>query len=842
MKKILILTVLLLSVLSVAQAQEDIANWTIIHYTAVDNNLEGAAFNDYYEMQSVGSGNGVNMVAEFDRAEGFEDRFGDWTDTRRFYIQYVEPQPAPDSEGERAALVDYFVAKGYGEADSIAAEVAGLDDATVHSIYENNNVGVTFEQTPVEELGEVDMGDPQALTDFIVWSASNYPAEHYLVILGSHGGGWRGLGPDDGNEESMLDLPEIDAALSAAREELGIEKFDIVGFDACLMAVTDVAVMLEPHADYVLFSQEVIPSNGWEYFNSVTAMQANPDWDAFQVGTAFVDNYMDYYAGQGARSKLGLSLVETAGLPNLLASLENFAGVVGADTVELLTALGTARNNSQTFGTSLGDRANTYSYVDLRDFMNWFSLQTTISEEAYNAAQEVLAAYDGAVVYSRADSKLPRATGMGIYLPSTPIYYEAYGEAYPTMAPPSFAFWQDYLNQFYSTIATELDGSALQLEISEVFTINGTASSLDTPVVFFDAGGKGVVDLSYTITFVQEDGSRTIVDSSPISYTTTLPTGETLIEYPNELTSSTFTWSVEFPYVTDGTNRVLSLLNSTSSSGNEVNVQGTYVTAEGSQPAYLIFDSETRKLAGVLAVADEAPYEVKPQPGEQFIVDLISITPEGEITVQPLVDSPLTFGVEPFSYSYSPAISGNYEVGLSMSDLAGNRIYKNIAVTINNDGVDGTVRGYTDTNEGVHFQYPYAWGESYSFTNEDGSITNTVSSDSGTAAIYVDAYLETDTETVIQDVLQKMEADGATIGEVTTASLGGFEGLTASYEFETEDGTLVSNTLFVVDNEQAASVVMLTLSLSGDDNTLENHAALGSIVDASLQFFPPILD
>jgi hypothetical protein len=834
MKRLVVLAVLLLSVGGFAHAQET-ANWTILHYAAVDNNLEGAMFNDLYEMQTIGSGDGVNIVAQLDRAEGFENRFGDWTDTRRFYIEPFPPLPELDVNGKRAALVDYFVAAGYGDAESLSAEVAGLDDALVSSIYENNNVGVSFDQTPIEELGEIDMGDPQALVDFLVWGAQNFPAEHYLVIIGSHGGGWRGIGPDEGNDESMLDLPEIDAALGEARTQLGIEKFDIVGFDACLMAVTDVAVTLEPHADYILFSQEVIPSNGWEYAQSITDMAANPDWDAFQVGAAFIDNYMDYYAGQGGRTKLGLSLVETAGLPALLGSLENFAQVVEADTVELLSALGSARNNSQLFGTSLGDRADTYSYVDLRDFMNWFSLQTTITEDSYNAALEVLAAYDSAVVYSRADSKLPRANGMGVYLPSTPIYYEAYGATYPQLAPPNFAFWQDYLNQFYTTIASELDGSALQLTIKDVFTLGESGSSVDTPVIFFDAGGKGVVELAYTITYVGDDGTRTIVDTSPISYTSLLPTGETLIEYPNELTPSTFTWSVEFPYLTDGTNKVLSLLQASSSSSDGT-IQGTYVNAEGAQPAYLIFDTDTYTYSGILAVAEDAPYEVNPLPGDQFIVDLISITTEGEVTVQPLVDTPLTFGVEPFTFTYSPAISGEYEVGLSMTDLAGNRLYEKVAVTVNNDAVDGTLRGYTDTNEGVYFQYPYAWGEFYQITNEDGSITSAVSDDAGIQSIFIDAYLETDALTALENVLSTIDAE---VSEITETTLGGLPAYTATYSFESDEGTTFATVASVL-NEEAASVIVFTLQSSGDDPAADE--AVAALLDSTLGFFAPILE
>ncbi|MFN8373815.1 MAG: clostripain-related cysteine peptidase [Anaerolineae bacterium] len=652
MRKVTVLLLLLLGVFGMVRAQE-VANWTILHYTDVDNNLEGAAFNDYYEMQTAGSGNGVNIVAQLDRAEGFESRFGDWTDTRRFFIEQVPALPTPDIDGKREAIISFVVAQGASEAD-VRSQAAALDDATINRIYENYNLGVSFEQTPVEDLGEVDMGDPQSLVDFLVWGVQNFPAEHYLVVIGSHGAGWRGIGPDEGGGESILELPEIDAALGEARAQLGIDKFDIVGFDACLMAVTDVAVTLEPHADYVLFSQEVIPSNGWEYAHSIMAMQQNPDWDAFQVGANFVDNYMAYYAGEGARTKVGLSLVDTAGLPNLLGALDNFAQVVQADTVELLSALGTARNNSQIFGASLGDRADFYSYVDLRDFMTWFSVQTTISEDAYNAAQEVIAAYDGAVVYALSDNALPGAHGLGIYLPSGPQYYADFSETYPAAAPAAMGFWQDYLNQFYSTIVTELDGSALQLNITNVFTLGETGSSIDNPVIFFDAAGVGVVDMSYTIAYIHEDGSRTIVDTYPISYTSILPTGETIIEYPNELTPSTFNWSVEFPFISDSEHSVLSLLQSSGAS-NEGYVQGTYVNAEGSQPAYLVFNTGTLEYVGMLALADDAPYQANPLPGDQFIVDVINITPEGETSVTPLVDSPLVFGTQPFTLQYAPA-------------------------------------------------------------------------------------------------------------------------------------------------------------------------------------------
>ncbi len=466
--------------------------------------------------------------------------------------------------------------------------------------------------------------------------------------------------------------------------------------------------------------------------------------------------------------------------------------------------------------------------------MTWFSLQTTITEDAYSAALEVVAAYDGAVVYSQAASAMPGANGLGVYLPSTPNSYENSGGDYPVMAPESFAFWQDYLNQFYSTITRELDGSALQLEIKDVFTVGENGSLVDIPVISFDAAGKGVVSLEYTITYAEADDTHTIVDISPLSYTSILPTGETLIEYPNELTPSTFIWSAQFPYVSDGSNEVLSVL-SPQHGGNNGIVWGAFINEEGSQEAYLVFDGSTFEYIGVVAIVNGKVHEPSPVPGDQFIVDLISITDEGEKIRTPQTDTPLTFGLQPFTFAYLAAESGHYKAGLTINDLAGNSLYKEIDITINNDDVDGTLLGYTDTNEGVYFQYPYAWGASDLFTHDDGSSTNAVSDDEGVQSLFVDAYPEADAQSVLDSVLSLVQGD---ISEVTETTLGGLPAYSATYATVLEDGSTSYSTLYSVFNEESGAAVVFTLQSSVEDATLDEQVI--SILDGTLTLFAPI--
>jgi hypothetical protein len=45
--------------------------------------------------------------------------------------------------------------------------------------------------TAIATLGRTDMGDPATLKDFLKWGATNYPADHYMLVMWGHGQGYR---------------------------------------------------------------------------------------------------------------------------------------------------------------------------------------------------------------------------------------------------------------------------------------------------------------------------------------------------------------------------------------------------------------------------------------------------------------------------------------------------------------------------------------------------------------------------------------------------------------------------------------------------------------------------
>ena len=44
--------------------------------------------------------------------------------------------------------------------------------------------------------GELDMGHPSSLSDFVEWARTNYPVPHYVLFISNHGTGLKGIATD----------------------------------------------------------------------------------------------------------------------------------------------------------------------------------------------------------------------------------------------------------------------------------------------------------------------------------------------------------------------------------------------------------------------------------------------------------------------------------------------------------------------------------------------------------------------------------------------------------------------------------------------------------------------
>jgi hypothetical protein len=830
-----------------AQGQQ-IAQWTMIYYMALDNDLEGAGLGDLREMSYAGSSDQVNYVVQYDRSEGHDSSAGDWTTTRRFLIERTEPQyfTVQDIADYLAPLLN----DGSTTDADLAAQIVALstEDPTT---YQNllNTYGISaempFSQEALEDIGEADMGDPAVFEDFMSWTIERYPAEHYMVVISSHGGGWHAIGPDEDSGGSMLELPEIDQALGNVREKYGIDKFDIVGFDACLMSQLEVAAMLAPHANYMIAAQEVIPGNGWEYNLTLNALRDNPAMDAFELGTTIVDNYMEYYAGPGDRKKVDLALVDLTQIEPLTETLAGFAQATQSDTASILSAIAVSRNNTQPFGTSAGDAGEYFSSIDLRGFIELMSAQTAISEDIFLATQDVLGAHQNAVVYARADDKLPGSTGLAIYLPLNSAIYEFANQssAYDAVIPPTMRSWDDFLRNFHAVANAEITGEDLGIVFETVFTYSGVASVEDMPTVLFVGTGTGVVDLRYAVLVDVGNGLRQIVDVANIAVYETLPEGETVIEYPNGSTNIVYSWPAELPVLTDGTTSGYVIVQTDNSASNQGLVSGTIRAGEESIRANLVFDLDTRELVSIVAFQDgeegySVPFEVGPQPGWQFEPNNTFITEDGGEASEPS-GVVFTFGDTPLTFYYAPAQTATYEFYMTIADLAGNTQTAASTFEVNNDGM-GDWRGFTDTNRGLIFLFPYTWFDFETSILEDGTESYSMASRDPNLAqnIYVNFIAGTNADEVLEEVTATMADFAPTIISETPIEIEGASGYQIEYTYTGAESEHVG-IMYALYSDVTQEGYSIDIDFQSD--TEADMRVVAEQVLASLRFFEPVL-
>ncbi len=117
----------------------------------------------------------------------------------------------------------------------------------------------------LETTHQASMGDPETLSDFVSWGTKKYPSDNYGIVLWNHGGGspW-GVCFDENFDDDVLTLSELDTALCSAEKSIS-DKFEFIGFDACLMANYETASIVSKYSRHMIASEENEPAGGWDY-------------------------------------------------------------------------------------------------------------------------------------------------------------------------------------------------------------------------------------------------------------------------------------------------------------------------------------------------------------------------------------------------------------------------------------------------------------------------------------------------------------------------------------------------------------------------------------------------
>ncbi|MDR0812763.1 MAG: hypothetical protein LBO63_01985 [Oscillospiraceae bacterium] len=285
------------------------------------------------------------------------------------------------------------------------------------------------------EIGLKNMGGAGTLASFLKFGYEYFPAENTAVILWDHGGGSiAGYGYDEHFEDSgdsggdadtvnrydgTMSLTELEYAFFKA--ELP-EKLAFVGFDACLMASVEMAVVLEPYAGLLLASESLEPENGWDY-TVLRGFFRGKMTGGMEIAKLLAEGF--YASERYGASDVTISVVDLTKVTGIMGALDRLAARLNSDIKD--TEKADAILQSRAAVSTFGDGSPADNMCDMADALDF--AEKLGGGYAYEAAA-VRRAVREAVVLSRTNSR-DAVCGLSVYslfggIKDAPILLEVY--------------------------------------------------------------------------------------------------------------------------------------------------------------------------------------------------------------------------------------------------------------------------------------------------------------------------------------------------------------------------------------------------------------------------------
>lgn len=321
--------------------------------------------------------------------------------------------------------------------------------------------------------GDLNTGRVATLVDFVDWSVHNFPADRYALVLWGHGSGHddqdvyrlaRGdisprlaarlaqdrigffgrtrramlerNGPNkgygfDSTAADFLDNRELKSAASAIAKRIG-RPLDLLGFDACLMANTEVAYQLRGIVDWIAASEQTEPGDGWAYREAFMGLATKPSQEIKVIGKAIVKSFGDAYDKQQT-----LSLIHVQKIDALVKGLKELA--------QLLKDQASIFHRAAMKATDLSPEGRE-GYRDLGAFLR--ALENDIDNTVRAAASKCAKIYRQTI-----QAKVGPGTGLTIYLPShyNPYIPGSTDALYQLMDFPMECGWSELLEKTNSS-------------------------------------------------------------------------------------------------------------------------------------------------------------------------------------------------------------------------------------------------------------------------------------------------------------------------------------------------------------------------------------------------------
>ena len=271
------------------------------------------------------------------------------------------------------------------------------------------------------QADDAHMGDESSLKLFLDYLRDGYVNfDQKFLTFWDHGNSYKGFGNDSNFNGDPLFLDEMDRAFQ--RSQPG--SFDLIGFDACLMATVEVAKTFKSNAKYMIASEETEPGHGW-LWSTVIQQYAQQD-TIVEAGKQIIDNFVQDVHEYEAGGKT-LSLLDLSEYDRLVAALNPTISAFGQQLLsgdEYSDSVIFGSTQARSYGAS--ERDNSRASIDLRHFTQLLA-EKLPNAEISPSLNDLMAAIDRFVVHSNQDGSRSNSFGVAIDAPeNTEAEYSDY--------------------------------------------------------------------------------------------------------------------------------------------------------------------------------------------------------------------------------------------------------------------------------------------------------------------------------------------------------------------------------------------------------------------------------
>lgn len=432
-----------------------VANWTVLTYAQAKNNLSNFAYKNFHDMTMIGSSPQLNILVEWHQP----DQEGVWryrVEKGKMIVDICLPEKTDGNSAKNLvdamqwAVTKYPAKKyalilwnhGIGIIDPVWGRMYPLSRAENfiddNSVLNNARIqidGLTIASVE-KPLSKIQVKDQRIFLtqDLLLTPSFCLPSDRRGILF---------------NEQTRtyMDNAALTKALSEIKTKvLKNKKIDVLGMDACLMAMLEVGYQARQYAQYFIASQEVELAHGWNYFAFLNPL-SQQECSSVQVVKSVVDAYGQYYKDrvnfytQSAVNLEKIDMVKTT-LEDIVTKLRACRCVLKD---QMISVIKKARKTCVQFSMT--------NYIDLHSFLmevqkHLEGIKVTTSQQRglidllKISLQEGAKAVEDAVVANVTGENFTRAKGLSVYFPHGVI-----DQSYPKTMFAQESTWLSFIQE-----------------------------------------------------------------------------------------------------------------------------------------------------------------------------------------------------------------------------------------------------------------------------------------------------------------------------------------------------------------------------------------------------------